>query len=423
MKWWHQLDPNGYWHDKQPIQEKTAQFETVLQRLVAAQAGTLSTSVTPDNCMMSPTVHAIVTAVSRRLASTPVHVFRKTESNGREQKEKLPGHNIARLLRRPNNWQTSHDFWGDATSTFLRWGRFVAFKGQGNTGPIRELIPIDPKALTVEQDDQNYRVIYRVSVGNGNSREYDPRKFLYARGPARDFLTGDSPVKDVADAIGLEICAEKFGVRFFKNGALPFLTFEFQEGSAGFETKEQEEAFLDSVKEAFGGDNILRTLLTPKGIKKPSPIVVEHDKAQFLETRKYQRTVIAAAFGVPPHLVGDLERATFNNVEQQDQDFTLNVVMPVAKAFEQAMERDLLTDKDQRDGIIIRFNLDSVLRANFKERQEGLKSQREMGVISANEWREKEGMNPREGGDEYWEQGPSGQNSESNDETESDDTA
>jgi len=145
-------------------------------------------------------------------------------------------------------------------------------------------------------------------------------------------------------------------------------------------------------------------MLLPKGIDKPTPVPVENDKAQFLETRKYQRTVIAGAFGVPPHLVGDLERATFNNVEQQDSDFTLNVVMPVAQAFEAAMERDLLTDDDVNSGVVIRFNLDSVLRADFKSRQEGLQIQRRNGVISPNEWREYEGKNPiseEDGGNEY----------------------
>jgi HK97 family phage portal protein len=231
-------------------------------------------------------------------------------------------------------------------------------------------------------------------------------------------------VQDVQTAIALEILAEKFGATFFQNGAVPFLVFKFMQGSAGFRTKEEEAAFIQAFQDALGGSKRFRAMLVPKGIDEPKPIPIENDKAQFLETRKYQRTVIAGAFGVPPHLVGDLERATFNNVEQQDSDFTLNVVMPVCQAFEAAMERDLLTDEDRRSGVCIRFNLDSVLRADFKSRQEGLKIQREMGVISPNEWREIEGKNPREGGDDYWQQGPSGQGGaeETNDETESDST-
>jgi hypothetical protein len=132
--------------------------------------------------------------------------------------------------------------------------------------------------------------------------------------------------------------------------------------------------------------------------------VRENDKAQMIETRRYQRTVIAGAFGVPPTYVGDLERATFNNVEQQTIGFTSDVIYPVVQRFEAALERDLLTEEDWRGGVVIRFNLDSILRADFKSRQEGLQIQRTNGVLSADEWREIEGKNPLpagKGGDEY----------------------
>ena len=383
---------------------KKAQFDDVLRRIIAAQAGALGGGVTPDNCMRSPTVHAIVTAISRRLSVTAIHVMQKTQTDLGEVKKKLPNHSVAKLLQTPNGWQSSHDFWQDATSVFVRHGRFYAYKSRGSTGPIRELIPLHPQTVHLEQDQDNFRVKFMVDVTGGQKREYEPRQIFHARGPARDFLTGNSPVEDVRVAIGLEILAEKFGSNFFQNGALPLLVFKYLEGSAGFSTEEQEKQFIADFQEAFGGDNANKALLVPKGVDVPTSINIEHDKAQFLETRKYQRTVIAGAFGVPPHLVGDLERATFNNVEQQDQDFTLNVVMPVAHAFEKAMERDLLTPEDRNEGVCIRFNLDSTLRADFKSRQEGLRVQRDAGVISPNEWREIEGKNPLsddKGGDDY----------------------
>jgi HK97 family phage portal protein len=417
MNFWTEL-----FSDQSPKVEVKSQFEDVLKRLVAAQEGNLSGSVSPDNCMASPTVHAIVTAISRRISVTPIHVYEKTSTPDGDIKELLPDHPVARLLQRPNKWQTRLDFWQDAASVFVRHGRFYAYKSRGSTGPIRELIPLPPTAVTPEQDE-NYNVKFRVVQGRGGAREYAPDKIFHARGPAKDFLTGDSPVNDIKLAIALEIMAEKFGASFFHNGALPLLVFNYLEGSSGFRDADQEKQFVNDFQAAFSGGKAHKALLLPKGLDSPSPIKIEHDKAQFIETRKYQRTVIAGAFGVPPHITGDLERATFNNVEQQDQDFTVNVVMPVAQAFEAAMERDLLTDADRRRGVIIRFNLDSILRADFKSRQEGLKMQREMGVINANEWREMEGKNPRDGGDEYWDEGPSGQNMGNDDEIESDDSA
>jgi HK97 family phage portal protein len=371
-----------------------------LQQLIAAQSNFIyGSAVTPENCMQSPTVHAIVTAVSRRFAVTPVHVYQKGTSNGRDSKEKLPNHPVSKLLQAPNSWQTKVDFWQDATSWYLRYGNFFAYKSRGSTGPIRELLPIAPHRMTVEQNDE-WQVTYKAD----GVREIPQSKMLHARGPARNGFLGDSPVNDIKTAIALDIAAEKFGQSFFENGAMPLIIFGLQQGSSGFKTDEEKEKFKADFQEKFGGKNKFKGMVLPKGFDKPFSLPIENDKAQFLETRKYQRTVIAGAFGVPPHLVGDLERATFNNVEQQDSDFTLNVIMPIGRSIEAALERDLLTPEDRNSGIIIRFNFDAILRADFKSRQEGLQIQRRNGVISPNEWREIESMNPiaeEDGGDEY----------------------
>jgi HK97 family phage portal protein len=202
------------------------------------------------------------------------------------------------------------------------------------------------------------------------------------------------------------------GSSLFGNGAMPGIIFNYAAGSAGHKTDEERKSFVDDFHAAYNKRGRFRAMLLPKGIEAGTPIEVQNEKAQFLETRQYQRTVIAGAFGVPPHLVGDLSKGTFNNVEHQNLAFTQQVILPYVRMFEAAMERDLLTDEDRRAGIVIRFNLEGALRGDFKTRQEGLKMQREAGVINANEWREMEGLNPiskRDGGEGYWQQGPSGQ--------------
>lgn len=384
--------------------EVKSQFDDVLTRLRAALQGAQTGAwVTPENCMQSPTVQAIVTAISRRIAVSAVHVYEKTTSNGRDAKKPLPNHPVARLLNRPNEWQSRVNYWHDATSALVRYGNYFAYKSRGSTGPIRSLVPIANGAVTVKQGD-GYSLEYRVSETTGQ-RVLPLSKMHHVRGPARNFYLGDSPINDVQLAISLEILAERFGASFFENGAVPLLLLKYADGNKGFKTAEEEKQFIEDFQAAFSGSKKHRALLLPKGIEGGDSVKIENDKAQFLETRKYQRTVIAGAFGVPPHLVGDLERATFNNVEQQDSDFTLNVIMPYAQMFEAAMERDLLTDEDRAGGVVIRFNLDSILRADFKSRQEGLQIQRQNNVISANEWREIEGKNPlsdEDGGNDYW---------------------
>jgi HK97 family phage portal protein len=395
---------------KKKPEVKTAQFEQVLQRIIAARNGLVGGLVTPDSALASPTVHAIDTAISRRLSVTPIHVYQKGMKDGHEIKTKMPNHPVSQLLRKPNEWQTASDFWMDAASVWTRHGNFYAYKSQTGSGKTVALIPLPPTDVEPKLED-NTRFFYRVSEG-GEQVDYAAGKILHARNRARNFIEGDSPVKDIQTAIMMEILAEKFGESFFRNGAVPMQIFRYMEGFRPFATEEEENKFTEDFKEAFSGSKRFNAMLLPHGIETSSGGSVENDKAQFVESRKYQRTVIAGAFGVPPHLVGDLERATFNNVEQQDKDFTMGVVLPVAKSFESAMERDLLTDADREAGMIIRFNLNSILRADFKSRQEGLQMQRLMGVINGNEWREIEGMNPREGGDTYYEQGPSGQGSE-----------
>jgi len=388
-------------------ESKHAQFEQVLMRLIAAQEGLPGDMVTPKSCMASPTVHAIVTAISRRLSVTPVHVYEKSMENGKEIKKKLPNHPVSTLLARPNEWQTRSDFWMDAASTWVRWGRFYAYKSQGGTGRIAALIPLNPGDVEPKLED-NRRFTYEVQEKTGKV-PYSASKMFHARGAARNFIEGDSPIADIQTAVMMEILAERFGESFFRNGAIPMQIFRYMQGFRPFKSAEEEKQFTDDFKKAFGGAKRFNAMLLPHGIETGDPIAIENDKAQFIESRKLQRTVIAGALGVPPHLVGDLSSGTFRNVEEQNHDFVLNVVMPVAKSFESAMERDLLSDADRAGGIIVRFNLDSTLRADFKSRQEGLQIQRLGGVINPNEWREIEGKNPREGGDEYWEQGPSGQ--------------
>ncbi len=362
--------------------------------------------------MQSPTVHAIVTQVSRRVSTLPLQLLQKgTATDGRATKDPVPNHPVARLLNAPSPFQSKTSYWMDATSRFLRHGRHFAYKARGSTGPIRRLQSLHPDAVEILEAD-NGDVSFRVTGPHGAKKDYSADEIHYVRGAARDGLRGDSPVTDMREAIALEIAAEQFGAAFFGGGAMPGMVFKFLEGIQGFKTPDEERKFLEDFQQAFKGKGRFTAMLMPKGMDFATQIAIENDKAQFLETRKHQRNVIAGGFGIPPYVVGDLERQTFNNAEQQAIGLVTDVILPIVKAFEDQMERDLLTDADRSGGIIIRFNLDAALRGDFKTRQEGLNIQRLAGVISANDWRENENMNPiskDDGGDNYYQQGPSGQ--------------
>jgi HK97 family phage portal protein len=401
-------------------------IDTIIRRLEAIQATQSGVNITPDTAMQSPTVQAIVTAISRRIATLPVRVLRKTTVDNRDRKEVLPNHPVAKLLKNPNGFQDNVSFWLDGTSWLVRYGNFYGFKSRGKTGPIRQLIPLHPTCVQVEQDD-HLNVSYVVHLADGKTQTYSSAEVLHARGAARDGLKGDSPIMDIREAIALEIASEKMGASVFGNGAMPSLVFSYADGFQGHRTDEERARFVENFQQTYSNNGRFKAMLLPKGIEVDQPISIDNEKAQFLATRQYQRSVIAGAFGVPPHLVGDLSRGTFNNVEQQSLDFVLNVVLPYVRIFEAAMERSLLTDEDRNSGVQIRFNLEGALRGDFKSRQEGLKIQREMGVISPNDWREQENMNPiseEDGGETYWMKGPSGQGMEAptDDNSEADDT-
>lgn len=392
---------------------ETISLDTLIRRLEAAYETSSGVTVTPETCMQSPTVHAIVTAISHGLASCPVHVYRKTfGSNGRARKELLPDHPVEKLLRKPNQWQSPVEYWQDAASVLQRYGRFCAFKARGVTGPIRRLVPLQPTAVELKQDPETYDVGVKITQENGTPRDYEFKDIHYARGPARDFLNGNSPMHDVREAIALEIAGERFAASFFGGSAIPGIIFKYGEGFQGFKTDEEKRSFLDDFQDKYSRKGRFRAALPPKGVEVAQLMqFIENDKAQMVEARKHQRTVIAGAMGYPLYLVGDLDRQTFNNAEQQAINKSAEVLLPTARIFESAMERDLLTDDDRAAGAIIRFNLDGVLRGDFLARQQGLKIQREAGAINANDWRETEGMNPRTdaGGEAFWDTGPSGQ--------------
>lgn len=389
-------------------------IDTLIRRLEAAYETASGIQVTPENCMESPTVQAVVTAISRRISALPVHVLQKTTVDNRVRKERVPNHPVEKLLNRPNDWQSTTSYWLDATSSLVRYGNYYAFKARGVTGPIRRLVPLHASSCEPKQRD-DMSVVYEATLHGGGKQEFQPGQIHHVRGTSRNFLKGDSPIMDVRETIALEIAAEKFGASFFGNGAMPSLVFKFIQGSQGFRTDEERKQFVEDFHTAYGKKGRFKAMLLPKGIELENPVGINNDQAQFLETRKLQRSIIAGALGVPPHLVGDLERGTFSNVEHQSLDFIQSVVLPYVRVFEAAMERDLLTEDDRAKGIIIRFNLDGALRGDFKSRQEGQDIMRRNGVINANDWRENENMNPREdaGGEEYWQQGPSGQTGQS----------
>jgi HK97 family phage portal protein len=378
-------------------------FDQLLTRMATANQISSGISVTPENAMRCTTVQGIVRALTNAIGSYPVSVGQVIQgSNGPTVKE-LPTHEIVPLLARPNAVHTSTEFFRMATTHVALWGNFYAIKGQGQTGPVRFLRPIeDPDSVTVEDVHWRNGVTYRVHFKDGAERFFAGRQMLHITSgiPSSDGVTGISPVEKAREAIGICLAAERLIAQLYGNNDVP--TMALMGGT--FRDEEDYKLWLQKFKEARGQMSEGRggTLLLPDGMT-AKELSFKPVDAQLLEMRKFQRLEIAQVYGVPPHKLADLERATFSNIEEQSLEFVRDVAAPWVKLFSQAMARDLLSEEDQKSGHVIRFDMEAATEGKLADRLSAYGKAHEIGAMSPNEIRQRLGMNPRTdpGGDEY----------------------
>jgi len=208
---------------------------------------------------------------------------------------------------------------------------------------------------------------------------------------------GRGVVKTAEDSIGLGLASEKFGNKFFSNGSNSELAYE----AASSLTDEQYDRISKLLKSRNSGlDNAHKPLLLEGGMT-AKQLTIPPDQAQFLQTRKFQVNEIARWFNIPPHMIGDLERSTNNNIEQQSIEFVQFSVMPWLNRIEAEFTRKLLWE-DEKPNYFIEFNVEGLLRGDVKARAEYYRVLWNIGTISANEIRAKENFNPYEGGEKYY---------------------
>lgn len=379
-------------------EQKDRSFDEIV-KLMFSNTVSSGENVTPDNALKCSTVHAIVRALTNAVGSYPLMVFKETQrGDGKVTVEPKPKHAIMRLLKNPNRIQTQTVFFRRLMTHLALWGNHVSIKGQGQTGPISFLRPVHPDSVTIEGDDE-LNPKYRITFKDGE-RTFPANRILHVTGGISvDGVWAKSPVKEAAEAIGLCLAAERMLSELYGNNAIPSYLLT----GGQFSSKEQYDNWVNAFRQVYGaGAQRGGVAMLPEGMD-AKEVTFKPIDAQLLEARKFQRTEIASVWGVPPHKLADLERATFSNIEHQSLEFMQDVALPYVRLIEQAMERDLLTEADRKSGIVIRFDLDAAERADFKTRVEGYAKLHSVGAMSPNEIRAREGMNPREdeAGDEY----------------------
>ena len=351
--------------------------------------------------MQTTAVYACVRILAESIAGLPLHLY-EYRGNG---KERVPGHPLYFLLHdSPNPEMTSFIFRETAMIHLLLWGNSYAQILRDGRGRVVGLYPLLPNRMSVGRDESGEIVYTYTPMSESNPHLKGQRQItlrredvLHIPGLGFDGLVGYSPIAMAKNAIGIARATEEYGAAFFKNGARPGGVLEHP-GVLKDPSKLRE-----SWHAVYGGTmNTGRIAVLEEGVKYQQ-IAIPPEEAQFLETRKFQIDEIARLYRVPPHMVGDLEKSSFSNIEQQSLEFVKYTLNPWVVRWEQSLQKALLTDKERKD-YFIRFNVDGLLRGDYKSRMEGYAIGRQNGWLSANDIRSLEDMNPiesAEGGDLY----------------------
>lgn len=358
-------------------------------------------TVNERTALQTTAVYACVRILSETIASLPLHVYRYTEGG----KAKDTEHVLYTLLHdEPNPDMTSFVFRETLMSHLLIWGNAYAQILRDRSGQVIGLYPLLPDQMSVHRSEKGklFYVYNRYEEDNPNFQEkgsvvLSQEEVLHIPGLGFDGLIGYSPIALAKNAVGMTLACEEYGASFFGNGANPGGVLEHP-GILKDPAKVR-----DSWNAVYQGTrNAHKVAVLEEGMSYKQ-IGIPPEEAQFLETRKFQINEIARLFRIPPHMVGDLEKSSFSNIEQQSLEFVKYTLDPWVVRFEQALKKSLLLPEEKKTHFI-KFNVDGLLRGDYQSRMNGYAIGRQNGWLSTNDIRELEELNPispEEGGDLY----------------------
>ena len=358
-------------------------------------------AVTERSAMQMTAVYSCVRILAEAVAGLPLNLYRYTEDGG---KEKAIDHPLYLLLHdEPNPEMSSFVFRETLMTHLLLWGNAYAQVIRNGKGEVVALYPLMPNKMTVDRDERG-QLYYSYQRSNdeairskGQTVILRPSDVLHIPGLGFDGLVGYSPIAMAKNAIGMAIACEEYGAKFFANGAAPGGVLEHPG------TIKDPQRVRESWQSTFGGSGNANKIAVLEEGMKYTPIGISPEQAQFLETRKFQINEIARIFRVPPHMVGDLEKSSFSNIEQQSLEFVKYTLDPWVIRWEQSIQRTLLS-QGEKAHYFVKFNLEGLLRGDYQSRMNGYATARQNGWMSANDIRELENLDripAEEGGDLY----------------------
>jgi len=364
-------------------------------RLAIGGPASSGVPVTPTSALGQTTVATALKVLSESVAQLPFKVVRERDDGTNEV---VKGHPLMKLLSqrgKPNGWQTPFRFREQLT-------RDVAYRGNGFAritrvrGQIRELIPISPGRVSVVQSP-DFQLTYKITMADGKPQEFEPADIFHIVGPSSNGFTGDDTVNQQKDAIGLALAQDKDNARIFKNGARVGAVLEHPNQLGEEAAKRLKESFEEIYA---GSDNSHKTAVLEEGMKLKTAAMTS-EEAQALESRKFQRSVIASIWRIPPHMVGDLEKSTFSNIENLARQFVDYALMPWLDRWEQEAGCQLLTDTDRAAGLFIELDPNQLLRGDSKARADMWTKGIGGRWLNPNEVRNELNLPPYDGGEAF----------------------
>ena len=353
-----------------------------------ARATAAGVAVSAESAMRLSTVYKCVRVRAETIGMLPLMIYKRRDDGGKEPATDHPLYGL--LHDQPNPWQTS-----------MQWRQMmqshVDLRGNGysqivsRAGKPVALLPLHPDSVTIEVMPSGMPR-YKVKQKGGGEEVLLPGEIIHLAGLTSDGYCGMNPIEAQREAIGAGIASRDYGSAYFRNGAKAPMWIKMP---GKFKDADTRRKWVADFGNAYSGTNTGRVPVLEGGMELNS-LPLSNVDAQFIESRKYSDTDIAGLFRVPPHKIGNLDRATWGNIEHQQLDFVTDAVLPSCVMWEQTLLRDL----DFGDGYFAELKVDMLLRGDTKTRYEAYGKGIQDGWLTRNEARRMENLNPLDGLDD-----------------------
>ena len=342
-----------------------------------------------DKALTLTAVWCAIRLLAESVSSLPVSVYSKQANGDKLEDSKSPIYNLVKF--KPNYYQNKITFFEFIMLSICTEGNSYVQIVRNNSGTPVQLICLSPSNVTVVVN--NNELFYQIDGG----AVLDSSDVLHFKTITDDGVTGLSPIDQCAKALNWGVSLEEFGSTFFSNGAKPSSILQTDRALS--------DTALQRLKTSFNNNygklkNSNSTIVLEEGLTF-KPISISPEQAQFLSSRQFSIEEVARIFNVPPHMLKDLSKSSFNNIEMQSQEFVTYTLMPYITRIEQEMNLKLFRS-NELGKTFVEFNVNGLLRGDVKSRTEAYKTAITNGYMSINEVRQKENMNSIEGGDKHF---------------------